>query len=599
MAGNTDAQIMIGADIEDLRRGLNVSKQEVDEWIRGGLAKIPAATQGANRATEGLLGTLKDFKREQVQQGRLVGFFVKDLVEMSGAGTEAKAAMSGLGQILLEGAAGGSAFGLAFEAVKFTVGMVVEEWRKHKEEVKENIKMANDFAALQSSLWQGVADAMHAPTEGVKALRGAYSEALASAKELDEKIEKMRADGPGAFAWIKTVLAGNSDYQRTAVAQFEERIRLMTEESSRRRAEGLEAGTQAKKNADLNDRIAAGNQLRLERAQILGGALAVAQAQEIQGIRAVKDNEKLSNDEKRIGIGLEYEKLRIAKIKAQFAMAPAEGYEQVGGKSAGEMMDQAARENYAKHAQTPADLRRLELPNGGFTPEQEADSYAQVEIAMAGVTEAHVAASQAAKEHAQETANLQATYQQWGEQIGNTFLRLATGQVSAKQLMAELGRMVAEKMISMVSAEVAAKIVGHAATRPVAMADVSSQAGVAGARAAASVAGIPIIGPELAAAAMAGVSGMILATGLPLASAAGGWRVPDWVTSRGVPTVLHPGEHVLPKRIARNYEGDGGAGQSITLNVQAHDAKSFEGYLRSQDNALIRVITELRRDGRI
>jgi hypothetical protein len=104
----------------------------------------------------------------------------------------------------------------------------------------------------------------------------------------------------------------------------------------------------------------------------------------------------------------------------------------------------------------------------------------------------------------------------------------------------------------------------------------------------ASISAIPVVGPFLAPAVAAGVVASVIALGMHLSSAAGGWeRVPQDTL-----TMLHKDEQVLPASYAeglRKVVGGGGSpgGGSSTTNVNFHgcfDAKSF--WQQQQGNVL-------------
>jgi hypothetical protein len=181
-----------------------------------------------------------------------------------------------------------------------------------------------------------------------------------------------------------------------------------------------------------------------------------------------------------------------------------------------------------------------------------------------------------------------------------------TAEAIAQELSLERMKLAMKKLF--VAEDVAAKTAGEAAGAAAAVAaagtEVGAKAAVAGAGAAASQAGIPIVGPALGAAAMAAMVGAVMALMGNLKSAAGGyWSVPhDMLAS------IHKDEMVLPARHSAALrdmlegggggEGGGGAsqGQSVTLNVSAVDAKSFDKYMKQNRGGLIRQVKGLARD---
>ena len=108
-------------------------------------------------------------------------------------------------------------------------------------------------------------------------------------------------------------------------------------------------------------------------------------------------------------------------------------------------------------------------------------------------------------------------------------------------------------------------------------------AGVAAGEAAASQAGIPVVGPALAATAYAETMAMVM-SGLALASASGGYDIPAGVNPL---TQLHQNEMVLPAHLAdsvRSMSGKGrsNGGDTNIFHIQATDAPSFRKMLDNE-----------------
>ena len=139
------------------------------------------------------------------------------------------------------------------------------------------------------------------------------------------------------------------------------------------------------------------------------------------------------------------------------------------------------------------------------------------------------------------------------------------------------------------------------------VAQVTSNAAVAGAAAFASTAAIPLIGPELAPAAAAAAFTGAMAFA-PLASAAGGWGDVPYVGAGidgigGQLGIVHPREMVLPANLATPLRSMltsggvndnaassagsfGGSGGGDTIHIHAVDARSFERMLRTNRAAV-------------
>lgn len=184
--------------------------EEVGVQSKIQLGKMGEGARGASGHMDGLSGAFMRFKREQVQQGRMVGFYVRELTEFTGMGKEAQGIVSGLGQVLVEGAAGGLSFGLAFEAIKFTIGVVAEEIKRAGEETK----LLTEAQASANGVWQTgmeiVREKTRIETAGAKAAREAAQKFLPELQKVQESYDKLRESGPGVWAWVKTGFGDSS-----------------------------------------------------------------------------------------------------------------------------------------------------------------------------------------------------------------------------------------------------------------------------------------------------------------------------------------------------------------------------------------------------
>lgn len=156
---------------------------------------------------------------------------------------------------------------------------------------------------------------------------------------------------------------------------------------------------------------------------------------------------------------------------------------------------------------------------------------------------------------------------------------------SLKSVLANIGQTIIQETI--IKPQMA-KVVAFAKERLMSIASIGTNAAEAASGAAASQAGIPVIGPGLALAAMAA---MMLAVGgmaSRVPSAAGGFDIPAGLNPM---TQLHEQEMVLPAAIAnplRDSLADGGGmGGGVTnITIQALDSSSFEQYLKANPGAL-------------
>lgn len=187
--------------------------------------------------------------------------------------------------------------------------------------------------------------------------------------------------------------------------------------------------------------------------------------------------------------------------------------------------------------------------------------------------------------------------------LSNLFTGIALEGQKASEALASFLRsmaaMVVNTLVQMGVQRVAAKLATHAAERPVAAAEVTSAAGRAGAEGAAAVAGIPVVGPAMAAGVLASLPATIIGSMMPLAVARGGWEVPSFGSA--FPAILHPKETVIPawgKEALKNMaEMPPGGGGGITVNVggAVMSDRDLERTLTARDGAVSRALRKMER----
>jgi hypothetical protein len=146
------------------------------------------------------------------------------------------------------------------------------------------------------------------------------------------------------------------------------------------------------------------------------------------------------------------------------------------------------------------------------------------------------------------------------------------------------------------------EVAGTAVHEGNAVAQITASAGVAGAAGASSQAGIPIIGPALAAAAGAAMIALVLGYE-SLAHASGGM-----VLDRDQLVFAHANEMILPAHLSQGVQsmisnGTTNNGGSTTLNytptVHGSPDVSLHQLLRDQGGAMLAYLAQARRDGKI
>lgn len=143
----------------------------------------------------------------------------------------------------------------------------------------------------------------------------------------------------------------------------------------------------------------------------------------------------------------------------------------------------------------------------------------------------------------------------------------------------------------------AAKVTAFARERVLALAGIGTDAAKAGAGAAASQASIPYVGPALALAALATVSGAVLALGGSIPSARGGWDIPAGVNPIAQ---LHEREMILPQGpadVIRGLAEQGGAGRAANVSVEIQATPMPGNFFMVHKDALVQALKSAQRDG--
>jgi hypothetical protein len=207
-------------------------------------------------------------------------------------------------------------------------------------------------------------------------------------------------------------------------------------------------------------------------------------------------------------------------------------------------------------------------------------------------------AKKAADVRKEQIAGTEAMVRPMVSTFTNGLAQMMQGQMTFKEFMANIWQTMIGQVVGsitqMVTQWIAAKLVEKTADQVASMAEVTHHAGVAGAGAAASQASIPVVGPGLAAAAMANMSALVLGSMMPLASAAGGWQVPYDTLA-----MVHKDEKILPARYSKGLdrlvEGGGRGGSTYSPTIVAFDAAGAARATRAQASSVAR---ELRRHAR-
>lgn len=182
-----------------------------------------------------------------------------------------------------------------------------------------------------------------------------------------------------------------------------------------------------------------------------------------------------------------------------------------------------------------------------------------------------------------------------GVQMATKWSAMELAKTSATQKGTVI-RAVLEKMglVDTAAAQTAASVTTATAKKTEAAAVIPAEAAEAAGAAASSVAGIPIVGPAMAAAAFAETMAMVMG-GMAVASASGGFDIPAGVNPM---TQLHAEEMVLPAHIAnplRDSLAGGGSGGGLTVHITAMDSQDVHRALMN-GGALHKAMKNMQRN---
>lgn len=521
-----------------MARGINLTFRGNDEGARAQAEAVAKALdqlgvsadavkfnfQNSQKGADSLFGSLKELRGEARQHERVFAYYGAQLASLTGTSRETATALAGLGIALSSGMwIAGAVEGIKLLVEQFKAS--AEEEKKAREEAEKHSKAIRD---------------LHFQTdEYLASLEGASHSQLALMKAQHEYDETTRKD-------------------RERIAEINRELAKTDEE--------LESGWKQWRSAilirkNLTDEQAAATE-RLAKAQetLTAARTEGGRMQEGEDAKLARDEAKKANDQREKD-ELDHNKRMDAAVKARVEE------------------ELQAERDYSEG------LAKIQLARAAKAKEI-ADAMAAAEIAAANKKfEADYAAEERAEK--KRIDDLAASTKQYAKAVGDLALRWAEGQVTAKQALMGIMKMVLEKLIEIGATELAARVAQHAAQTPIKIADVISSAGVAGANAAAQVAATPAFAtaPEVG----AGIAEAITTSMTPLASAAGGYyRIPF-----DRPVYTHRDEQILPAEYAeglRRLIENGGGGGGITVNVGGMiDGRNMERALTANDGPVARA----------
>jgi hypothetical protein len=550
----------------------------------GGQRAAAAATKETEGATKGFLGTLLAYKAEQTQQGRAARFFAGEILSVVPASAEAKATLTDLVGVMLEGAAGGAAFGLGLEVAKFAIGQAVQAWQAYQEELRAARAIQSVIATSAADAAQRVRETVTPLTEGQRAYREEVAKSALTLGKANEELQKLIEKGPGLFAYVKAGFGDDSGFRahQRQIEQLNEQMR-----------KGISTAR------NYGDQLQALAQETARRESDARGTALVEKGKERDHSRALER------------IQLESQ-ARIAAISNEFPLAKQLNELALERETLQKTYAEDIKNKAPEEVRALTDKLRLQLAiNDAKRREIEAGAVRQAEKTNRegrrnlDIEEEQIrrygeeAAADAAKERMRDVQQYMAPIagginQLFGELIDNGHLAAQSLERAFKGIVKSFASMLVEMGAKRAAAALVDKLWGAQ--------KVSENAAVAASGAAASQAEIPIVGPGMALAAMAAMFAAVI--GLQAVfSSAGGNELPRF--GGPFPTLLHPDETVLPadlsvplKDALRGGSFSGG-GDTYNVSLAALDTQSFETALRANAPALIKVVRDLARAGRL
>jgi hypothetical protein len=582
-------QVELQANVGRLATDLRAATNEVQNFskgvsrdVAGAMAPANEAMRGAESVHRGFLGTLREFKAEQVQQGRQARFLAGEIASIIPAAEGARGHMEGFLGVLIEGAAGGLSFGLALETVKLGVGLLTSWMEEHSKRAAEVLaatrKMGDESFASVIALGRQI-DAINGTplTKTQEAIRKATDDANQELTKQRRIVADMEREGKLADTLLgdptKNAITGGD----SAAYKHAKEDLLNLEQGFRQRVRDI------RMRGDSEEREASQSQLKVIEVERLQH-----EASQATGVQAIR--KKLEADLKALALDRELtdsarETRRIhledradqeiLKLRRQLAHDTARLEVEAFTEAELGMVQKGG-----PRVQEPAwftGMRKGELVSQGAGA--QAESWTGMELGNTSMNEAirlSTIYTERQKEAQEVTQRLGAAGMNMGSAFGTIFAQMVKGSKSMAQGMEDMAKTIINTVI-----EMAKKVIMASALE-------------AAAEAYAAEAGAPVVGPILGAAAM--VAALSAVQGLlgSMPSAAGGFDIPAGVNPV---TQLHQREMVLPAEIADQFRNGGGGGQVI-INVAAIDAKSFESHLYNQATPLGRVVARLQREGR-
>jgi hypothetical protein len=525
-------QIEVASDqATEALRAVTAAINEAGVKMKGSFLAVGPAVRGAGTEIGGLTESIKRFVSEERGQARTARFFVSEIAQIIPISGGAKAAMTQFGGALLAGGPVALGIGAGIAAL----GLLAEWYRHSAEEAKKAAEAVEKHA-------KGLRD-MRAETDAfIRQARGSTAGMEFLYGKQNEFNEKTLASRT-RLAEVNTKLAA----LEVALANPRRDVSIMGPSISERNALLAEQ-------AKLTKEIAAA-QADLDEAKRQTGAR--VGAEEEKGALEASERE-LKAREERFDREHQLVEEADAHIKAYYKHL----------------------EELAKH---DADL-------------MEAMRQAEIDAANKVFEAEYEAEQKSAKKRAEDFKQnyVQPMVSAFTSGIREMLEGEKTFADFTKDMLSSMVDALVSKLNELLVAQIAAALTGEVIEKSKAVSEISANAGIAGSGAAASQAAIPIVGPELAIAAMAATSAAVLAAMLPLASAAQGFDVPAGFNGL---VNIHSREMVLPEQYADVIRQGGSRGWTVNI-VGPMDGRSVERVFASNQGPIAKIRRRWDRRGR-
>jgi hypothetical protein len=592
--------VSIKAQVGELIAGMKAASAGVDDATKemaDGLRGNATAARATEQAHVGLLGTLKEFKTEQMQQGKLARFYSSELASIVPGAGAAKSAVQGLASAAIEGAAGGGALAIGFEVAKVGIELATAAMAEDKIQAAE-------LREQHFKTWTGIQEAVKKATDsfaGVKTQTQQVEEGLRDG--INKQIEELRfklSEVQRNKNWFQTLFdSGEVEQYRLKIAKLRSEISAPKTETKMKGLLGAETVAEAQKASAETIRLTVSMAGEATRIHAETNLKTKALDDQMRAIRHQDETADISQLE-----GLRFtivaesdERIRRLKVADQLAFQ-----QQSLALTRATMSDESAilidldtklLTLKEKARQTDDKAVRAHLAILATLEKEEADRKIRLAQAthdkwVATVLKADEDATRASTEKRVAYFNEADTKvvakmkeamhvgQQLGDTLGKSFIAAATGAESFGQAVAD--------------------VMQQALSAVVNMAIKSLEAYALSAEGAAffSQAGVPIIGPALGAAAIATTGALFagLIGAMPHFADGGRYSGGPMLVGENGPEVISPSGSgtVIP-----NHKLGGLGG--ITVNISAVDGPSVQRLVESPSFA--RALKEAQRNGRI